>query len=603
MIKKIKNWFGKHWQILVIILLSACFFVAVSSYNFYTQKDDFVKWTSPDETANYVFAKLYGQTGELAIFEKYNLWAEDVIHPRSFRSDNGLLKPMSFLGIILIYGRIAALTSHKILPFLTPFFASLGIIFFYLLIKRLFGKTNAFISALLLISFPVWIYYSARSMFHNVLFVSLLIIGLYFSILIGGGKRCKLKFFSLKIWKMNWLGFLFSALAGFFVGLAVITRTSELLWILPMFLILWIFNLKKVGLLKLLIFLSFTFLAVVPALSWNQILYGGFFRGGYTEMNQSIVTIASASSDLVKSTIQGQFNYIKELISRIKDSVFYFGFKPVESEKMFYYYFVQMFAYLFWPALLGFFLFVQRIKKWKKKHWVFILSFLTFSAILIFYYGSWEFYDNPDKAAHTIGNSYTRYWLPIYLASFPLVAFFIKKFSETLFSREANGKEVKVRVLSKKKWAFFRIRKPEQKFLTISLEAIIIIIIFFVSVSFVSIGSKEGLVYSAGNHFSARSQYEQIMAQTESDSVIITSYHDKLLFPERKVIVGLLTDDNMNNIYASLTGLLPVYYYNFTFPQKDFDYLNESKLKKSGLSIEEVKKIDNSFSLYRIKKN
>ena len=92
------------------------------------------------------------------------------------------------------------------------------------------------------------------------------------------------------------------------------------------------------------------------------------------------------------------------------------------------------------------------------------------------------------------------------------------------------------------------------------------------------------------------------MELTESNAVIITRYHDKLFFPERKVIVGLFNDDNMNMRYAQLVDYLPVYYYNFTFPQKDVKYLNQSKLPKAGLRIEKIERVGD-FSLYKLTRN
>ena len=95
-----------------------------------------------------------------------------------------------------------------------------------------------------------------------------------------------------------------------------------------------------------------------------------------------------------------------------------------------------------------------------------------------------------------------------------------------------------------------------------------------------------------------------MLALTPSDAVIITRYHDKLLFPERKVIMGLLTDDNMNRLYANLVKQqVPLYYYNFTLADKDFDYLNSSRLKVLGLKIDKVAKITKDFTLYRLSRD
>ena len=42
------------------------------------------------------------------------------------------------------------------------------------------------------------------------------------------------------------------------------------------------------------------------------------------------------------------------------------------------------------------------------------------------------------------------------------------------------------------------------------------------------------------------------------------------------------------------------YYYNFTFPEKDYNYLNDNKLVKFNLKISPVEKITDNFTLYRL---
>jgi len=596
-----KTWLKWQWPLLAVIFLAFCFFFATASYNYFVQADGFVKWSSPDETANYIFSKLYGQTGEMTIFERYNLVDEDIIHPRSFSSASGDLKPVSFLGIILIYGFLVSLFGFNILPFLTPVFASAGIIFFYLLIKKLFGSRNALISAFLLASFPPYIYYSARSLFHNVLFIALLIVGLYFGLL-AAGKRYEWK-------KLDLLNWLLTALSGFFFGLAIITRTSELLWLGPMLFIIWLFNIKKIGFTKLVIFLSSLFLAVLPALYWDQILYGSPLAGGYLEMNQSVEILAKASGDLVKSTAVGNLAYSREVFDKIKGTIFHFGFAPRQSVKMLYYYFANMFPWLFWPAVLGGFLFFQRLRRWRKKHLVYLIAYGVISVILLFYYGSWLFHDNPDLRSFTIGNSYTRYWLPIYLGALPFASLFLIKLTRAIFPRFSKEAEPEGGDNNPLRNAVFptvgsfvkgQSRHLRRVFFINSSRVILVALVYFISISFVLFGSEEGLLYLAQNRKMARYELEKILILTESNAVIITRYHDKVFFPERKVIVGLFDDDNMNAGYAKLINYLPVYYYNFTFPEKDLNYLNNEKLKAAGLSITPVEKITNDFSLYRL---
>ncbi len=556
---KIKIWLLKNWHLILIAFIAAGFFMGTASFNYFTQRNDFIKWGSPDETANYNFTKLYAQAGRLQFFEKYNILAEEIIHPRSFRSDFGWLKPVSFLGMILIYGKIASLAGYEIIPYLTPIFAALGIIFYYLFVKEIFGKRNALFSAALLAAFPPFIYYSARSMFHNVLFTVLMIMSLYFAV-----RSVKERSQEPKV---DWPGLVYAALAGALFGLATITRSSELIWLLPLWLVIWLFNLKKIGFYKLIIFIAFALFSLLPALYHNKILYQSYWQGGYNEMNRTIANLAGAGTKIVKTAD------VKNNLTQIKNNVFYFGLQPLKSHKMFYYYFIKMFYWIFWPALLGFLLYLKNIKNWRRRHYAYFTAYAAISAILIYYYGSWEFHDNPDPRSHTIGNSYTRYWLPVYLGALPLVSVFFLKLSGIF----------------------------KNKIITNSLRILLALVIFLIGAKFVLSGSDEGLIITARKALAARHEYEKVLGLTETSAVIITRYHDKLFFPERKVIVGLFDDNNMVNQYAVLAGYLPVYYYNFTFPEKDVKYLNNTRLVPFNLQIEPVEQVTKDFTLYRLK--
>jgi hypothetical protein len=128
----------------------------------------------------------------------------------------------------------------------------------------------------------------------------------------------------------------------------------------------------------------------------------------------------------------------------------------------------------------------------------------------------------------------------------------------------------------------------------------IIFIFVITSLNFVLTGSEEGLIFSLIKHRQAKIEFEKVLALTENNSVIVTFYHDKLFFPERKVIPGLFDDKRMVDKYEILAGYLPVYYYNFTLSEADMKYLNERRLFESGMNIEKVKKITQDFTLYRL---
>lgn len=564
--------FFNNYHLWWLIVLPMVFFLATSYYNFATQDQGFVKWISPDETANYQMAKTFAESGQLMLLEKYNPLVDGIIAPRSLLSDGSLLKPVSFLGLPLLYGTLAKVFGIGVLPFLTPFFAALGLILFYLIVKRLFDRAVALIAFTLLAGFPVYLYYSVHSFFHNVLFMVAVMSALYFSIVAADWPTFRRADSTAASWQIygSWI---LAALAGASFGLAVSVRTSELLWLLPLFLLLWLFNIKRFGFWKLLLFVYFAGLAYFPVMYQNDILYGAPFSSGYPSMDASVGEIIGSSGSLVTGAmVKYDWTLIKNSFNKLYRAFFHFGFMPEYSLKMFYRYVYEMFNWLSLLAGAGFIIFAFGFFKRRKSDLIYLLSLLLLSAILIFYYGSWKFFDNPDKSAYTIGNSYTRYWLPIYLGGLPLAALAIKQLS---------------RLAIKRAW---------RNLTAIGLTAILL----GVAIQFTLFGSDEGLVPSFYRQQAARAEYERVIALTEEDSVLITRYADKLFFPERRVIVGLFNDPAMNSRYAILARRLPVYYYNFSFPERDLAYLNADPLKKVNLRIEKIAQITDVFTLYRL---
>lgn len=597
------------WVLLPVFVIAVAFFFATSWFNRVTQSDDYRKWLSPDESANYVFAKLYAETGEIKIYEKYNLIAQDIIRPRSVRSDHGVMKPVSFLGLIIFYGTLARQFGVGILSYITPVIGAFGILVYYLFVKRLLGRPTALAAAAMLAALPPYFYYASRSFFHNHLFLVAALLGFYLLSLwprprgidtsqpplpglSGSANILRVAWLRLLEIRFDWRGYLLAAGAGLALGLAISARSSELLWLAPALLVLWLFNWRRAGLLKPILTATFILLALLPTLHWNTVLYGSPWSGGYPEMNASLQVISASSGEIARSAAAGTAALVSDSARRIFDTVFHFGFRPYQSAKMGYYYFFRLMPWLFVGSIVGALIFFARPKHWRRRYLAYLAAYLLLGSILIFYYGSWEFYDNPDPRAHTLGNSYTRYWLPVYLGALPFLAWLIISAAKSL---------VRPPILK-------RYLPEGGKFLgaglgTVSVFAIaaaLVIIIDLLGLAAVFVGSDEGLVYAAQKQHAARREYDTVLALTEGNSVIITEYHDKLFFPERKVIVGLFDDANMNAIYARLVPLLPVYYYNFTLPEASVAYLNRSRLGPLGIEIEPVRPVTGDFTLYRL---
>ena len=583
------RWFWHNFDYILVCLLAVIFFVSTAAFNYYTQEPDYIKFLSPDETANYFFAHQYAETGEIAVFEPANLVAEEIVHPRSIRSDHGWLKPVSFLGIILVYGKIGSILGTAVIPYLTPFFGALGLLFFYGLIRRLFDRQIALISAFLLASFPVYFFYTARSLFHNILFVVFLLGASYFFTLSVPLKNLEKRNFLDWHFSIKSLAtYLWSFLAGIFVGGAVGARTSELLWLAPALFIAFLFYARRLNLLRLVLIAAGALLAILPVFYWNQILYSSPFYGGYGEMNKSITELSQAGGQLLQSAAQGNFTRYQALADTVVKNIFYFGYQPYQSLKMFFYYVVAMFPELCVSALFGILIFTVKVIR-RPKRWVYLylLSWLVISVILVFYYGSWKFNDNPDPRRFTIGNSYTRYWLPMYIMALPFVAIFIAAFARLL-----------ARLLKLKPGVAWR--SGARKCLLGGVVILLLGVWIFKALMFTVFGSEEGLLTLYYNHFIDKSNAGAILSATSPESIIVTQYHDKQLFPERRVVNSLLTNDSVNASLGRLLQNYPVYYYNFAFPEKDFRYLNERRLPPFGFILE-LRARRGSFALYQLK--
>ncbi|MBI4252738.1 glycosyltransferase family 39 protein [Candidatus Uhrbacteria bacterium] len=561
-----KSPLASHSHEIIVFLIAIIFFAAMSYFVVLAHSGNFLKFSSPDESANYFFSRLYAETGNLTLFEPRNLIATDLIHTRSIRSDYGVLKPVSFLGLPLLYGSLGALIGVWVLPYLTPFLASLGILFFYFFLIKIFDKTTALVASFFLAVFPIYGYYTAHALFHNVPFFVFFIAGMSCAVRMADTSRIRALFFS--------------GAGGIFFGLALAMRTSEALWLIPTLLLCAILYIRKIGVLRLA--LGTTFLVAVLSMigAWNTVLYGSPLAGGYPGMNESIAVINATPQTLASSFVAQNWSAVNEAAHRLKEALFPLGLNGDLAFRRAYQYGVLMFPWLALLAALGFLL---RFRCWREHGYtlaVYGASVALFSIILILYYGSWTFYENQNAPTLTVGNSYLRYWLPIYAALLPFAAFCICAGAQWV-SGIVNG------------WLRVALRTM--------ISAGIIGAIAFVSLSFLLNDPGEGLLKFLERQERAREEYSAVLQKTEERAIIITRYHDKLFFPERSVIVGSLDIPDIVSAYAALAQKIPLYYYNFAFSPEDIHYLNTRRLARFGLEIEPTDVAVDRFRLYRLR--
>jgi len=522
--------------LLVIILLAGVFFLIYSWLPYTTTSlgEQQLIFNSPDETANFWSSQHFYATGSLSQFSEASLWGEDIVKPRSFRIINNYLVPVGFLGMPWLYGSIASLVdSPAIIIYLTPLFAVLGIIFLYLLFKNIWGKRVACLSSLLGLVVPGYWYYASKSMMPNVLFLSLLIIGLYF--------------FSQAIRRKYLLNYL---LTGLVIGLALLVRPAEIIWVAPLLILASLYLYKQVNWTYIWLVPILGAASFLPMLYYNIILFGRSLDIGYQ------IQFTSTASAL------GIFKYLLP-----------FGFDLSVIRYNVVNYLYNLFTPQAWLIIGGLILYI--IFSWRAKgrsrqnNFAYLLLVIILSLILVTYYGSWQFSDNPNPRLITIGTSFVRYWLPLYFLSLPLVAYGLT----AVFKRSCLA------------WI------------------LVSVAVFGVSLgiagSQVYQDKQEGLTAVVRNLEIYQHSADLVLSQVESKAIIITKKQDKVFFPARTVIYDLFYDVD----YARVRNLLsqyPVYFWDFRQEPDRLADINFNNYQPRHLILVPTDLVYNNMQLYKV---
>jgi Dolichyl-phosphate-mannose-protein mannosyltransferase len=511
------------------ILILGSFLYLYNYLNIHNSSDPLI-FNSPDETANYYFSELFANTSQLKQ-ESELLNITNEIHPRSINGINNHLVPNSFIGIFLIYGSLAKIFGNWIIIYLTPLISIMGVLFFYLLIKEIFDKKVAIISTFLLLILPSYWYFSTKVMMHNVLFMDLLIISLYFIV-------CGIK--NNKLWH-----YLSSTL---FLSLALLVRSSEIIWVTIIFLTLLIAFRKKINWQKISIGFLMLLIFAIPIIYFN------------IQNNGSATSVAYLEN--IGPETHSTLHYIKRIILP-------FGFHPRNMQFTIVNF---IFKLIWWHSIALLvsliFIFIKR-KEIKPEHWLYLSLWGFVSMFLFTYYGSWLFFDNPDPTAITIGSSYLRYMLPYFVFGIPLIAWFLSKIN------------------FKKKW----------------LNNLIIILILGLmslgSYSIVMQCPQEGIIKISNDLKTYQNRTNLIIAHTETDSIIMTSRADKYIFPYRNVLYLKTEVYDYNNFSTFIEENYPLYYFGFKFRAEELDQALFNLYQK-GLDLSDPIFIDGDHALYKI---
>lgn len=376
-------------QNIIIIISAIIFFSACSWFNAIT----FKIFNSPDETANYFFIQQFAKNGDFFSPEPLNGFLDNNLHPRSISYNGFSLVPQGFIGLPFFYGLLAKIFGLFFIKFFTPMLAILGALAFYGIIKKIFNGKIAFYSFFLFLLFPVFWYYSARSLYPNVPYLALFLIAVWalFSGALSKGA-----------------GYRYILIFAPALAAAIAIRPIEAVWMLPIIIAAAAADRKNISAVKIFYALAIMLFLAIPVLKSNLVLYGSVFGSGYNLTGPVFGNGAAAAPD--KNFLPFGFNVPAIVKNICKILIGYFWWYSV-------------------PAAIGFiFLFFGKIKKEEK---FYILSAVAVSAWLAFFYGSGAFADNPNMRL-TLGDSHFRYWLPIFALIIPFAAVFWARLSEKL---------------------------------------------------------------------------------------------------------------------------------------------------------------------------
>ncbi len=489
---------------------------------------------SPDESANRLFAEQFAREGEIGVTDARNGELDGIVRPRSTLVLEGRVVPKSFIGLPVLYGSIGASVGVFVIPYLTMVFGALAVLVFARLV---YYATNderfALLSGALLFLHPAFLFYSGRALMHNVPFVSFLLFALFLAV---EAMRRK------SVWQMG--------LAGVALAFAVAFRMNEVVWVAPVVFALLLYAVLKAfaSRAQVLVFVLGGLFASLPFLGLNAELYGSLVKTGY-QAHETPAVVIQESAEFLPTVKQDDYPGILGVL-------FPFGIHERAILRNATNYLVVLFP---WIAV---FVFIGIIALPKPARPYLLLTALI-SGYLVLVYASWVFYDNPDRSVITLGNSYIRYFLPIFVLTTPFIAH-----------------------------AFFVISKRRDFILGLLLVPFLLANLGLVLLS------HDGLLKTREVLLQNAEYKEQILALTEENALIITDYADKYLYPDRGV-VHPLRSERTYYMLPKMAGLGPVYYFGVTLPERDLMYLQTVRLGPVGLTISPIESFG-SETLYRI---
>ena len=542
-LSKIIDYTKKHWQVTSLIFLCL---LMILPYG-YLARQGFDKFYSPDEMSNYLFTREFTEHSRLYFEEPLNPVVGNAIFPRSFNILGDRLVPQGFIGLPILLGLLAKLITLPNVFYFIPKISLLGVLLFYFILKRIFTKNIAWLSAVLLLFNSLYLYNGA----HSFIAINLLIVTALAMML------CLLKYTETE-------KPVYVVLAGTLFSLAVWLRTSEIIWLGLIILIFYFQHYRNIKWKSIIIFCAIAITGLGGILLLNKSLFGNFFSVGYSNLQ----TTATEGTN--------------QLLGFIKNLILPFGFDWNSWSRQTWAFFISQSWYLTIPGLLGLIYLLKNWSNQNSKQRFYLLAALITTAYLLVFYGSywpWGQSGQYEGLLVSPGAPHNRYWLMPIILLIPLAVAFGAHLIKQL-----------------------NLTSRRQLILITGL----ICLISFVGVTTAFTDPSDGLRKTTTDIRDFEPRLVSINKYLTGDAVLIVpAWADRVFYPEYRVIYSvedaLIHDATIYTKLAALQKLESLYYYSAS-SQADIDYLSTNYFEPHNLRLRFIAEIYKGENLYVVEK-
>lgn len=339
---------------------------------------------------------------------------------------------------------------------------------------------------------------------------------------------------------------LVGVLAGISFGISLLIRTSEVFWVFPVLFTLFFAFRRSVSRLQALAF-WFSFLATFSLLFFLQ-----------SSLYNNPLTLSHSAPGNEMDDIRLQ-------------TFFPFGLEIGQALTRAFWNLFVAFPWYSVPFGIGLFLFFHLRRQHERWRFPPILRLVVpvLAILFLLYYGSYEDAVKPEGDTIGLASSSLRFFLPMFVASIPIAA-----------------------------WTFYSGLQSQRAFSRVLTYAGLCLYFVF-SVSVLWTDRYYGFFHLAQAAREHRSAANEVSRQTKSNGVVISGYGDKIVFPERRVVLTLPDQEtDAKRTLSYLAHNAPLYY--FDSPLTPSTFRLQEKILASGFALQQLYVFGSGEVLFRL---